>query len=304
MGDERTHKANGRGYGRAPGTLQRPSEPEPLSGLDVVLGLQSTAGNAAVSAYLRGGVGSPGAAPGAGGIAVQRDEDDDEDGGGTPDESGSGETDSGETNETSGATDETSGGGDAGGGDSGSGAGTETEADTDTNAAFDQAESDLEDQLRPENVIDQLSVVALNDRAGGDSSGESPVAQALAMQRDTPPGPEPAPKAGGISDVIDALMPFLQPVLDRLKEAVLRDLRRLKAGEAVATIVVALPIIIGPLTQPGPRRLALDQLNGTDITFGVVPNLKISPTITDGQLRGGTVTYDLAPFLRSRGIPF
>jgi hypothetical protein len=50
--------------------------------------------------------------------------------------------------------------------------------------------------------------------------------------------------------------------------------------------------------------LALDQLDGTDVTFGVIPNLKIKPQITDGELRGGTITYDLAPALRKWGIPF
>jgi hypothetical protein len=124
------------------------------------------------------------------------------------------------------------------------------------------------------------------------------------VQRDPPDGPGPAPRAGGPGDILKALMPFLQPALDRLLANVTDAIARLKAGEKVATVVVLAPIVIGPLTQPGPRRLALDQLDGTDVTFGAVPNLQVKPIITDGQLKGGSVTYDLAPALRKLGLPF
>jgi hypothetical protein len=127
-------------------------------------------------------------------------------------------------------------------------------------------------------------------------------AQALLIQRDPPAQGDPVPRPGTPGDVLKALMPYLQPALDRLKASVLDALARLKTGEKITTAAVAAPIVILPLTQPGARRLALDQLDGSDITFGVIPNLQIRPSIGDGQVRGGTVTYDLAPALRKWGI--
>jgi hypothetical protein len=172
--------------------------------------------------------------------------------------------------------------------------------------AVDAVQADVENQLDPDTVVDTLAPYAAGDGQMGDFEvpDTTVTAQALFLQRD-PPASEPAPtKPGSPGDVIKALMPYLKPALDFLKANVLEALSKIKAGEAVVTVIVAAPIIIGPLTQPGPRRLALDQLDGTDVTFGVIPNLQLKPQITDGQLRGGTLTYDLAPALRKAGIPF
>jgi hypothetical protein len=241
-----------------------------------VLRFQATAGNAAVLGLLHGR-----AAP-----SIQRlwDTDDESEDWGTDEETADGETS---------AEDDVFEEPDA------------AEPDA-AGAAVDAVQADVENQLDPATVVDTLAPYAAGDGQMGDFEvpDTSVTAQALFLQRD-PPADEPAPaKPGSPGDVIKALMPYLKPALDFLKANVLEALSKIKAGEAVVTVIVAAPIIIGPLTQPGPRRLALDQLDGTDVTFGVIPNLQLKPQITDGQLRGGTLTYDLAPALRKAGIPF
>ena len=167
-------------------------------------------------------------------------------------------------------------------------------------------QSEIERSLHPDTVVDSLAPIAGQDEELGDyeSPGSGPTAQALFIQRDPPDAEPPPTRAGGPGDVLKALMPYLKPALDKLKADVLETLAKLKAGEAVATAIVVAPILIGPLTQPGPRKFALDQLDGTDVTFGVIPNLQLKPQISDGQLRGGTLTYDLAPALRKLGVPW
>jgi hypothetical protein len=231
-----------------------------------VIRLQATVGNAAVSGLLRGRTGP----------TIQRLWD-------TDDESGTDETGVDEP-----ATDEPA-----------------TE-EPDYDSAIDTIQADVQADLDPDSVVSTLAPYAAPDEQLGDFEvpDNSVTAQALFLQRDPPNDEPPPPKAGSAGDVIKALMPYLKPAIDFLKQNVLDALAKIKAGEAVATVIVAAPIVIGPLTQPGPRRLALDQLNGTDVTFGLIPHLQLKPQITDGQLRGGTLTYDLAPALRKAGIPF
>ncbi len=238
-------------------------------GLRPVLRLQATAGNAAVTALLRDTRGR----------SVQRLWDTEDE----PADRGAGEaadTEPGEsTPEDGGAAD---------------------------HEAIDAVRSEVEAKLDPAAIVDTLAPYTASGGGLGDyeTPGTGETAQALRIQRDPADQEGPPPRPGGPGDVLKALMPYLQPALDRLKANVLDALARLKAGEKIATIVVVAPIVIGPLTQPGPRRFALDQLNGTDVTFGVIPNLQIKPNIGDGQLRGGTLTYDLAPALRKLGVPW
>jgi hypothetical protein len=170
---------------------------------------------------------------------------------------------------------------------------------------FPSVESEVTTVLEPGGVIDGLAPLATPDSQVGDFESPSGVtAQTMPIQRDNTPAEAPPTREGNAGDLIKAFKPFLEPALKFLQDNVLDALRRIKAGEAVVTVIVAAPILIGPLTQPGPRKLALDQLDGTDITFGVIPNLQLKPQISDGQLKGGTLTYDLAPALRKAGIPF
>ncbi len=192
--------------------------------------------------------------------------------------------------------------------ESGKSSGDEPAADEPAadDSAIDAIQVDIQADLDPDSVVGTLAPYAAPDEELGDFEvpDNGVTAQALLAQRDGPTDEAPPPKAGSAGDVIKALMPYLKPAIDFLKQNVLDALAKIKAGEAVATVIVAAPIVIGPLTQPGPRRLALDQLDGTDVTFGLIPHLQLKPQITDGQLRGGTLTYDLAPALRKAGIPF
>lgn len=257
-----------------------------------VLGLQATAGNAAVTSLLHPGQGGAGLGVG---VSIQRLWDDeaetdaDDDGGGDTDT----DTDGGVPDE--GGAPDTSGGGDDGG--------TAASADT---AQLDQAASDVAAQLDPPKVMDELSTLASPGSEPGDYPlpADGDTAQAMFIQRDPPDGSGPTTRPGGPGDVVKALMPFVRPALDKLLADVLATIRKLQAGEKVAATIVIAPIVLAPLTQPGPRRLALDQLDGTDVTFGVIPNLQLKPSISDGQLKGATLTYDLAPALRKLGVPF
>jgi hypothetical protein len=260
------------------------SRPAPALHVEPILGLQATAGNAAVTSLLRR----------TGDIRLQRLWDDDEENetapeGGEPEEapaSADGPAPAGES-----PTPADPGSSDGGAPDAG---------------VLAEVESQARADLDPPTVLEALAPFADTGSGLGDypTPGDGITAQALLIQRDPPDGPGPAPRAGGPGDVLKALMPYLQPALDRLLANVSDAIARLKLGEKIATGVVLAPIVIGPLTQPGPRRLVLDQLDGTDVTFGVVPNLQVKPIITDGQLKGGTVTYDLAPALRKLGLPF
>jgi hypothetical protein len=258
------------------------TKPEPRAGapgsVEPVLQLQATVGNAAVTSLLRAGVGSPA-------LGIQRlwDTDDEED---VPSDEGPSE-------------------------DNGGGAPTPEESPEDqpaeeTTDPYAAVETEVTSTLDPSTVLDTLAPLETPERQLGDfevpETGET--AQALRIQRDNTPEEPGATREGKPGDIIKAFKPYLEPALKWLEQNVLDALKKIKAGEAVVTVIVVAPIIIGPLTQPGPRRLALDQLDGTDVTFGVIPNLKIKPQITDGELRGGTITYDLAPALRKWGIPF
>lgn len=274
--------------GRPESMSAHASRPASAPHHEPVLGLQATAGNAAVTALLRR----------TGDVRVQRLWDDDEenwdDGAGGEPEGGQPESGPAPDNEP--APDD----------EPGSPAGDRPDGGVPDAGALGQVEAQARADLDPPSVIEALAPIAAGDEGLGDlpTPGDGITAQALLVQRDPPDGPGPAPRAGGPGDVLKALMPFLQPALDRLLANVTDAINRLKTGEKIATVVVLAPIVIGPLTQPGPRRLALDQLDGTDVTFGVVPNLQVKPSIVDGQLRGGTVTYDLAPALRKLGLPF
>ena len=254
--------------------------------MDPLLKLQATAGNLAVTGLLR-------PSTGVGAVTIQREEaDEDEEvaSEAAPVEEGPVE-DSGEAS--------------GGGAEPGSDGPSDATPDGD-GADFGAVESEVTDTLEPSSVTATLSSLETSDQGPGDFNvpDNSVVAQALRIQRDTPPE-EPAPtRPGGAGDLIKAFKPFLEPALKFLEENVLAAIKKIKAGEAVVTVVIAAPILIGPLTQPGPRKLALDQLDGTDITFGLIPNLQLKPQISDGQLKGGTLTYDLAPALRKAGIPF
>lgn len=269
--------------GRADPASSRAARPASLPHVQPALGLQATAGNAAVTSLLRR----------TGDIAVQRlwDDEDEESVGGAQEPEEVPAPD--ETSVPDAATEVPGDGGSADGGapDAGVLAGVE-----------DQARADLD----PSAVLGTLAPLAETGSGLGDlpAAGDGSTAQALVAQREPPDGPGPEPRAGGPGDILKALMPFLQPALDRLLANVTDAIARLKTGEKIATVVILAPIAIGPLTQPGPRRLALDQLDGTDVTFGAVPNLQVKPIITDGQLKGGTLTYDLAPALRKLGLPF
>lgn len=246
--------------------------------VEPVLQLQASAGNAAVTSLFRAGAGSPA-------LTLQRLWDTDEEEG-VPSDEGPSEDGGG----AGPAPDETPG---------------EQPAE-ETSDPYAAVETEVAATLDPGTVIDTLGPLETPDRQLGDFEipDTGGTVQALLIQRDNTPE-EPGPtREGKPGDIIKAFKPYLQPALKWLEQNVLDALKKIKAGEAVITVIVAAPIIIGPLTQPGPRRLALDQLDGTDITFGVIPNLKIKPQITDGQLRGGTITYDLAPALRKAGIPF
>jgi hypothetical protein len=246
-----------------------------------LLDLQSGVGNAAVTSLLRG----------AGAASLQRLSDgDDEDqeptveapaeDTGPAEDAEAGEVDSGDS-------------------------GQEPEGEITPEGGIDAVEAHVDAELDPAAVLAALAPYAASDEGPGDyemPAGDT--AQALFIQRDQPGEEAPATRPASPGDVLKALMPFLQPSLDRLKESVLKALSSLKTGEKVGAIIFAAPFVVAPLTQPGLRRFGLDQLDGTDVTFGVVPNLRITPSITDGQLRGGTATYDLAPLLRSAGIPF
>jgi len=264
------HEPERPGSARAPGVRRDATGPA-----QPVLGLQATAGNAAVTSLLLQ----------TGAVSIQRLRDnDDEDENAQGDDS----TDGAAQDDRSGAT----------------------ATDTDTRPAdatsIDAAQSKVEADLDPATVTDQLAAFAT--RGGDLGDFETPdtggTVQALLIQRDPPDGADPGPRPGGPGDVLKALMPFLQPALDRLLANVKDAFAKLKTGEKIAATIVIAPILIAPLTQPGPRRLALDQLDGTDVTFGVIPNLQLKPSISDGQLRGGTLTYDLAPALRGLGLPF
>jgi len=265
----------------ARGNVAAPA-PAPAPGAGPVLGLQASAGNAAVTSLLRR----------TGDVRVQRLWDDEE-----VDEAGP------EGDETEEAPAEAPALDDGAPAASEAGAPDGAVADDE---AFAQVEAQARTDLEPAVVLDTLAPVASEGSGLGDfpAAGDGVTAQALLVQREPPDGPGPEPRAGGPGDVLKALMPFLQPALDRLLANVTDAIARLKAGEKIVTVVVLAPIVIAPLTQPGPRRLALDQLDGTDVTFGAVPNLQVKPIITDGQLKGGTVTYDLAPALRKLGLPF
>jgi hypothetical protein len=247
------------------------------AGVEPVLRLQAAAGNAAVAALLR--------SPGRGGPVVQRLWDDDE------------ETPSGGEPEAAPAPEESPGGG--------ADPSPEMPAPAENGNTYGAVESQVTQALDPDTVVERLGTLAASDELGDfEVPGNGVTAQALLIQRDnTPEEPKPT-REGKPGDVIKALKPYLEPALKWLEENVLEALRKIKAGEAVVTVIVAAPIIIGPLTQPGPRRLALDQLDGTDVTLGLIPHFQLKPIITDGQLRGGTMTYDLAPALRRAGIPF
>jgi hypothetical protein len=257
---------------------------------DRILGLHAAAGNAAVVSLLHR----------AGGIAVQRLWDDEQDEDSTESEVTDAEP---VTEETQGEAGDAT---DAGAGPAADEA-VEDAGSADA-GALDAAEAAVTEDLDPPRVVGTLGSLAAGDEGSGPGDfpvpGDGITAQALVIQRDPPDGPGPAPRPGGPGDVLKALMPFVQPALDRLLADVLATIRKLKTGEKIAATIVIAPILIGPLTQPGPRRLALDQLDGTDVTFGVIPNLQLKPSITDGQLRGGTLTYDLAPALRRLGVPF
>ncbi len=260
------------------------SRPAPAPRVEPVLGLQATAGNAAVTSLLRR----------TGDVRVQRLWDDDEVDETAPEGD---EPEEAPASADGPAFDDGSpvpadpGAADGGGADAGALAEVEAQARTD---------------LDPSRVLDTLAPLVETGSGLGDfpTPGDGITAQALVVQREPPDGPGPAPRAGGPGDVLKALMPFLQPALDRLLANVTDAIARLRTGEKIVTVVVLAPIVIAPLTQPGPRRLALDQLDGTDVTFGAVPNLQVKPIIADGQLKGGTVTYDLAPALRKLGLPF
>ncbi len=254
--------------------------------MDPLLKLQTTAGNLAVTGLLR-------PSTGVGAVTIQREEADEDE-----------EVASEEAPAEEGPVEDS---GEAGGAGSEPGSDGPTEATPDGDGAdFGAVESEVTDTLEPSSVTATLSSLETSDQGPGEFNvpDNSVVAQALRIQRDTPPE-EPAPTLpGGAGDLIKAFKPFLEPALKFLEENVLAAIKKIKAGEAVVTVVVAAPILIGPLTQPGPRKLALDQLDGTDITFGLIPNLQLKPQISDGQLKGGTLTYDLAPALRKAGIPF
>ena len=243
-----------------------------------VLALQASVGNAAVTSLLRAGAGVRA-------LTVQRlwDTDDEED---VPSDEGPSEDGGG----TEPAPDEAPG---------------EQPAE-DTGDPYAAVQTEVTATLDPGAVIDTLEPLETPDRQLGDFEipDTGGTVQALRIQRDNTPEEPGQTREGKPGDIIKAFKPYLEPALKWLEQNVLDALKKIKAGEAVVTVIVAAPIIIGPLTQPGPRRLALDQLDGTDVTFGVIPNLKIKPQITDGQLRGGTITYDLAPALRKWGIPF
>lgn len=262
----------------APGRVTRPGT---APHVEPALGLQAAAGNAAVTSLLRR----------TGDLHVQQFWEEDEeavDGGGEPEEAPAPAEGPAPDDATEPA-------------DAGSG-----EGDVAGSPDLGEVEARARTDLDPAAVLETLAPYADTGSGPGDDAtpGDGATAQALFVQREPPDGPGPAPRAGGPGDVLKALMPFLQPALDRLLANVTDAIARLKAGEKIATVVVLAPIVIGPLTQPGPRRLALDQLDGTDVTFGAVPNLQVKPIITDGQLKGGTVTYDLAPALRKLGLPF
>jgi hypothetical protein len=269
-----------------PADAERTGEPSPRVALSATVGpvleLQATVGNAAVTSLLRG--------PGGAGPSVQRlwDTDEDED---VP--SDEGPSDQGPAE-------------DGGGGGAAPDEAPEDQPSEETGDPFAAVESEVSETLDPGTVVDTLAPYETPDEELGDFEvpDNGTTAQALRIQRDnTPEEPKPT-REGKPGDIIKAFKPYLEPALKWLEENVLDALRKIKAGEAVVTVIVAAPIIIGPLTQPGPRKLALDQLDGTDVTFGLIPHLQIKPQITDGQLRGGTVTYDLAPALRKAGIPF
>lgn len=246
--------------------------------VEPVLQLQASVGNAAVTSLLRAGAKAPA-------LTVQRlwDTDDEE---GVPSDDGPSEDEGG----AGPAPDES----------------PEEQPAEETADPFAAVETEVEATLDPGTVIDTLEPLETPDRQVGDFEvpDTGGTVQALRVQRDNTPEEPEQTREGKPGDIIKAFKPYLEPALKWLEQNVLDALKKIKAGEAVITVIVAAPIIIGPLTQPGPRRLALDQLDGTDVTFGVIPNLKIKPQITDGQLRGGTITYDLAPALRKAGIPF
>ena len=259
----------------------RATKPAPRVGapgsVEPVLQLQAAVGNAAVTSWLRAGAGPP--APN-----VQRlwDTEDEED---VPSDEGPAEDNDGGARRTKIAQ------GSAGRGDDGP-----------VRRGRDRGRFDARPGHRARHPGPARDSGATTRRLRGPRDRRT--AQALRIQRDNTPEEPGATREGKPGDIIKAFKPYLEPALKWLEQNVLDALKKIKAGEAVITVIVAAPIIIGPLTQPGPRRLALDQLDGTDVTFGVIPNLKIKPQITDGELRGGTVTYDLAPALRKWGIPF
>ena len=260
---------------------ERTREPSPRVDVSATVGpvlqLQATVGNAAVTSLLRGAA--------VAGPSVQRlwDTDEDED---VPSEEGPSE-------------------------DGGGGGPAPEEAPGDEPAEeapdpFAAVESEVSGALDPGTVVDTLAPYETPDEQLGDFEvpDNGTTAQALRIQRDNTPEEAKPAREGKPGDIIKAFKPYLEPALKWLEENVLDALRKIKAGEAVVTVIVAAPIIIGPLTQPGPRKLALDQLDGTDVTFGVIPHLELKPIIKDGELKGGTVTYDLAPALRKWGIPW
>jgi len=181
------------------------------------------------------------------------------------------------------------------------------EASEGTNAIAG-VEREVTEAIAPDNVADALSGYEESDEGSGMGDWNVPeeglTAQAMHIQRDNTPQ-EPAPtREAKVGDVIKAIKPYLKPALDWLEENVVKTLKKIEAGEAVISIVVIAPIIVAPLTQKEPRNLALDQLDGTDITFGKIPNFKLEPKINNGQVTGGVITYDLAPALRKAGIPW
>jgi hypothetical protein len=273
----------------------RPGRAGGRAAVDPFLELQASAGNAAVTGLIQGQLRA--------GLTVQglwdTDDDDATDGdAGAPAAGQAPDGGAGPENESAAAGDAP---GDGGTPASGAAPGQEEGLAP----SFAAVETEVAGALDAGTVTEALAPLATPDGQVGDFEPPSGVtAQALRVQRDNTPA-EPAPtREASAGDLIKAFKPFLEPALKFLEENVLDALRKLKAGDKIVTVVVAVPILVGPLTQPGPRKLALDQLDGTDITFGVIPNLQLKPQISDGQLKGGTLTYDLAPALRKAGIPF
>ncbi len=258
-----------------------------------VLRLQASAGNSAVAGLLLGG-----GPVGGSGRAVQRQTD------------GNDESWNGGSDETYGYGEpempaETSG------------------LDPETIAAVDAA---IDVALDPDTIMSILEAsVPVGDEYAGEEWGgeeyggeeesgygdyempEGSAIQTLRIQRQTAPDQPGPPRPATMGDLLKAVLPYVRPALEWLKEDVKDTWNIMSTGQKVATTMVAAPIAgaAAGLAHRAPSlpRVGVDAFSGMNLIDGLIPGLSLKLQITDGVPRAGFVEYDFAPLLRQLRVP-